>query len=618
MIDAEDIRRSGTTLLPEVLRLAPGLHVARISSNQWAITARGFNGRFSNKLLVLVDGRTVYTPIFSGVYWEGLDLPLADIERIEIIRGPGASLWGANAVNGVVNIISKTAADTRGSLASVTIGDQEDAVVDWRYGARAAEDLEFRLSSHYARRGGLRDASGGDAEDDWSVRRGGFRVDWRASNTDSVTARGELYSLDVERSFSVPSGPGEVTSVLDRGDLSGLSWLTRWEHSFSLASRTAVQVYYQRERRDDLFTRYRQDTFDFDFQHDIAITDIHAITWGLGHRTSRDDFGPARLFDANPRERDHRLFSTFVQTQTRLLEDRLGLTFGTRLEHNSFSGWEHQPSLKAMWKLAPRQRVWASIARAARTPARSDHDASAVALFQTQPQPDAPPVQVEFSGDPDFDSEKVTSLELGYRLWPTDDLSLDLAAFYNRYSDLRSSAVLARGIGADPNGLVQSVSIVNAETGRVRGFEVNADWHPRPDWRLRLGYGYLKSDFSVTEEFVDADLFPSDFGDDRNPRHQASLLSSLDLPHGQEIDARLRYVGRIDAIQVSGSAPGVASVDDYLTLDLRLGWWLSDRLELSLSGRNLIGAPRLEFLKEVNTVPVQVERSVHGQLKWQL
>ena len=616
VVSDEDIRRSGATLVPELLRLVPGLHVARVSSNQWAITARGFNGRFSNKLLVLVDGRTVYTPIFSGVYWEGLDLPLTDIERIEVIRGPGASLWGANAVNGIVNIITKTAADTQGGLAGVTAGDEERAIVDWRYGARAGEHLDFRLSGRHAERDGLRDARGDDAGDDWSVRRGGFRVDWRASASDLVTTQGDLYRLDLERAYSVPSGPENATITLDRGKLSGQSWLTQWEHSFSLASRTAVQFYYQRERRDDLFTHYRQDTFDLDLQHDLAITDRHAITWGLGHRLIRDDFDPAPLFDVRPRERDHRLFSAFIQTQIDVIEDRLELTIGTKLEHNSFTGWEHQPNLRAIWEPATGQRLWASVARAARTPVRIEHDQSGVALFDVQQRPDERPIRIVFGGDSDFDSEKVTSVELGYRLWPKDDLFLDLAAFYNRYDDLRSAAPLENGFGVGPDGAVQRLVIVNAERGRTRGFELSADWRPRVDWRLRLGYAYFESDFSVAGRFAGVQLFPPAFEDDRDPRHQVSLQSSIDLPHRLELDTWLRYTGEVDSVQVTGSESGVASVDDYLTLDLRLGWRPHERLELSLSGRNLIGAPRTEFLKEVNTVPTQVERSVHGRLEW--
>lgn len=616
VISAEDIRRSGVTLVPELLRLAPGLHVARISSNQWAITTRGFNGRFSNKLLVLVDGRTVYTPIFSGVFWEGLDLPLNDIERIEVIRGPGASLWGANAVNGIINIITRAALDTQGALVSVTAGDPIESVLDLRYGSNFARDLDFRVSGRYGKRGGLHGENSDVPEDDWQARRGSFRVDWRASSRDFVTAQGDTFRLDLSRNFSVPSDPGQTMNVFDQGELSGSSLQTHWEHSFSLASRMAVKLYFQREWRDDLFARYRQDTLDFDFQHDLAITENHAISWGLGHRLNREDSKPAQLFNITPAKSDQRLFSAFFQTKMDLLDDRLGLTLGTKLERNSFTGWEHQPTIKAIWKLAAQQRIWASVARAVRTPSRFEHDASTFTISEVQPQIDGPPVQVVFGGDADFDSEKVISVELGYRLWPADNFSLDLALFHNDYEDLRSSAPRADGLAAGPNGLVQSIGIVNAEEGRTYGFEVSGDWRPKSHWRLQLSYSHLQANFSIIDHFADADLFPANFGDERNPRHQVSLRSSFDLPRHFEFDFWLRYVDSIDSIQVTDAAAGIASVDDYLTLDLRAGWRPNERLELFLSGRNLFASPHLEFLKEVNTVPTLVERSVHGQVTW--
>lgn len=611
VISQEDIRRSGVTSIPEALRMVPGLQVARLNSNQWAITTRGFNSQFANKLLVLIDGRTVYTPIFSGTYWELLDMPLANIERIEVIRGPGASLWGANAVNGIINIITKEAKNTQGGLLSVAVGEEEKTVADFRYGGSLGENLFWRGYGKLARRDGLLDQNEQDAKDDWQLGSAGFRLDWRASPKDVVMLQADIHDAELKRNFTLPAAEG---SILDEGELSNYSILARWEHTASLASRSALQIYYQREERDDLFSVYELDTIDLDFQHEFAISANQEFIWGLGYRYSQDDFDDAVILNTDPQERDYQLFSLFAQDRLSLFDQQMEITLGTKIEHNSFTGWEFQPSARLLWKPAAKQRLWASVSRAVRSPSRVEQDMTINSFLL--PADGAPPSLIVVTGNDQFDSEQVMAYELGYRVWPNNDLFLDFAAFYNDYDDLRfgrlnlADAVLGSDVVTVP------LLLENLEQAKTYGFEVAADWQPLDGWRLQLAYSYLRSDFSFKPGTDISTLAPSDLGNERTPRQQISLRSAYQLSATVELDVWLRYVDQIVDIQTLPPVPAPA-LDDYLSLDIRLGWRPADNLELSLHGRNLTDVPRSEFLPDSNGIPTQVERSFFGQIKWQ-
>jgi iron complex outermembrane receptor protein len=616
VLSNDAIRRSGVTTLPEALRLVPGLHVARIDANQWAITSRGFNGRFANKLLVLVDGRTVYTPIFSGVYWEALDLPLADIERVEVVRGPGATIWGANAVNGIINVITKTARDTQGGQVSVSAGDEEQAVVDLRYGWQMHDNAAARLYARHARRDGLVDEFGDDANDDWDLTRGGFRIDWLASMSHALTLQGDIYKADIKRNYrlALPEEPGRLGLRLDHGELSGHSLLARWEQTRSLASRMALQFYYQREQRDDVFTNYTLDTVDMDFQHEFAPSAQQELIWGLGYRHSRDQFIAAEVLDMDPDERSYNLFSAFAQDRISLFDDRLELILGSKIEHNTFTGWELQPSFRALWKASVNQRLWFAVSRAMRTPSRGEDD-SIVNFLSLPASPGTPPAIAELRGNSALNSEELIAYELGYRIWPTARLFIDVALFFNDYDDLRFAILDPQGITVGPNGIVLPVPLVNGEQGRTYGLELTVDWRPQNWWQLQLGYSYLRADLEKAGNFDAATIIPADLGDERNPRHQLSLRSSFDLFKGTELDLWLRYVDAISDLVVA-TPEGIGSVDDYFTLDVRLGWRFSENFEIFLVGRNLVDPTRVEYLNEANTFPVQTERSLYSQIRW--
>ncbi|MGR9051993.1 MAG: TonB-dependent receptor plug domain-containing protein, partial [Gammaproteobacteria bacterium] len=329
VIHQNDIRRSGATAIPDVLRLVPGLQVARIDANKWAVSARGFNGRFANKLLVLVDGRTVYTPTFSGVYWEIQDLVPEDIDRIEVIRGPGASVWGANAVNGIINIITKHASDTEGKLVSLTAGNEYQNA-SLRYGGKLDEQAQYRVYAKYFRYDGFDDAAGNDAGDEWFLTRGGFRMDWTPSAEHNFMLEGEIYKGDIDQNFFVPSisTASGGARVLENGDAHGGSLLARWKYSHSLASRMTTQLYYEHFRRNDTFQNEDLNTLDLSFQHETAPAKSHELTWGLGYRLHVQNIENAALVGVSPTNRNLHLASAFLQDQIGLFDDRLLLTLG--------------------------------------------------------------------------------------------------------------------------------------------------------------------------------------------------------------------------------------------------------------------------------------------------
>ena len=614
VVTQEDIQRSGATSLPEILRMVPGVHVARLNANEWAITIRGFNGLFANKLLVLIDGRSVYTPISAGIFWETLDIPLADIERIEVIRGPGASLWGANAVNGIINVITKSAQETQGGYLDITVGNEDKLLADIRYGIETDDSLQARIFAKYAKRDSLITIDGDDADDDWDLLRGGFRIDWLASVSDRVMLQGDVYDNDMQRNFQIAAfdSPTGAERLTDTADFSGYHLLGRWEQTLSLSSRTTLQLTYQRDRQDSAFQRYTLDTFDIDFQHETALDENQELIWGLGYRHHQDDFSTAQL-TISPEERNYRLFSAFMQDQIRFFDRRVEITAGAKIENNSFTGWEFQPSLRVLWQPSTDQRFWAAISRATRTPSRGEHDSVIEALDVLSDLTDSP-TRVIIQGNKDLGSEELIAYEIGYRFWPFDNLYIDIAGFYNDYDDLRFGAFDAL-VTENDNIATAPAVIFNGEEGKTYGLELAADWRPADWWRLQFSYSFLRADFRFKDKLRSLTTFPENLGDERNPRHQFSLRSSFDLSPQIDLDMWLRYVDDISDIQVT-SLDGVGTVDDYLTLDLRLAWRPSDDLELSIAGRNLIDTPHLEYLKEFNTFPTQVERSVYGRLQW--
>ncbi len=603
VITADDIRRSGATNVMEALRLAPGVEVARIDSSRWAITIRGFNGRFANKLLVLIDGRSIYAPQSSGVYWEVQDLFLPDIERIEVIRGPGGSLWGANAVNGVINIITKNSKDTQGGLATLTAGNEERAIAGIRYGGQLGDNARYRIHGQFTERDGLATPDGRDAGDDWRIGSGGFRLDWTPSAKDTVVAQGSHYHGNFDQNFVTPTlvPPYAEQQLFPVGD-SGSSLQARWEHRYSPTEQMALQVYYQRENYSDAQQRADLETFDVDFQHGFKLDERQEIVWGANYRRYQDHFEPARLVSFSPDAQTTQLFSLFAQEQVALTE-RLRLTVGAKIEHNDYTGWEWQPNLRLLWRPSDRQRVWGAASRAVRTPSRAEEDGRTdFVTVPPLPETGGLPAIVALVGDGNFDAEKLTAYELGYRTELNKDFSLDLTAFYNDYDHLLSTERGTPFLESTPlpPHLVFPLYFRNAFSDDNRGAEIAADWRPLDQWRLQLAYSYL---WSRPEQRA------------WSPSNRVSLLLGWKIKDDWELDAWFYYVGRVGSLPTL-SPLGTVTVEPYLSFTLRLGWRPRKDLELSLVGANLLDNSHLEFVQEAYTFPVEVERSVYGQAKW--
>ena len=575
VITADDIRRSGATSLPEALRLASNLQVAQVNSHDWAITARGFNNTSANKLLVLIDGRVVYTPLHAGVFWDVQDTLLEDIERIEVISGPGTTLWGDNAVNGVINIITKTSKDSQGGLVTGTGGSELRDAGGIRYGGQVGADVQFRAYGKYFGRDSSALPDGRQATGDWNMGQGGFRLDWDASHVNHFTVQGDVYD-----GAEAQLGANDIA-------MSGSNVLGRWSHTVSKDSDLSLQLYYDRTHRNIPGT-FGEDlqTYDVDFQHRFHLAAGQNIVWGLGYRESIDDENNTPVLSLLPAHLSQRWFSGFVQDEIPLETDRLHVSLGAKIEHNPYTGVEFQPSGRVAWTLTPRHMLWGAISRAVRTPSRIDRD------FFVPVAPGSASFLV--AGGPNFVSEVVRAYELGYRSEPSDRLSVTVATFYNDDSHIRSLEQLAPPA---PFPLV----FANGQTGNSYGAELTAEYRVTDWWRLRSGYTAQRLHIRPEPGSTDMSFGSTEAHD---PSHYGSLRQSLDLPAHLQLDLGFRYVGQI----VNQAVPA------YGELDGRLGWQATKTLECSIVGQNLLHGQHAEFgaLRTRN----EVERGVYGKLVW--
>lgn len=608
VLTQEDIRRSGATSIPEALRLVPGLEVARIDENKWAIGSRGFNGRFDNKLLVLIDGRSVYTPLFSGVYWNIQDVLLEDLDRIEVIRGPGATLWGANAVDGVINIITKPAASTQSGVVTAGGGTEERGSGSARYGSSIGDNTHYRVYGKYFDWGPSNYANGATADDGWNALRGGFRADWTPSGPNSVTFEGDLYRSNYNETLTVPSLTAPYSNTfLNSGVYSGGNILGRWNHATEGGS-MSLQMYFDNTTTVDnsLFVDH-QNTFDIDFQDGFHVGDSHQLVWGLGYRSIGDGNDPSFTVSLMPNRVSLNLFSAFVQDEITLVDNRLKLTLGSKFEHNTFTGFEIEPNARLLWTLTPNQSIWTAVSRAVRTPALTEEGLrlnSEVIPPGTAGNPAPFPAVVAVFGSPQFNSEDLLAYELGYRVQATSNVSFDLATFYNNYSNLRSAEPgmpFVEGSPA-PTDLVVPLVAENRMSGGTYGVELFADWKVLPKWRVTGSYSYLQMDIHKNSDSQDP---TADIPNGSSPRHQWYVRSSADLPKHFDLDTTLRFVDHLPSL----------NLPSYYSLDAHLGWRPARNLELSIGGQNLLDDQHLEFLPDfVNTSPTVVKRSIFGSI----
>jgi iron complex outermembrane receptor protein len=611
VITQEDIRRSGATSIPDALRMVPGLEVAQIDQNKWAIGSRGFNGRFDNKLLVLIDGRSVYTPLFSGVYWNVQDVVLEDVDRIEVIRGPGATLWGANAVDGVINIITKSAKATQGGLVSAGAGSQEATAETVRYGAKVKDSTYYRVYGKYYDWYPSIDPAGVTASDGWHALRGGFRVDSNVTTRDSVTVQGDLYHDNFGETLTVPTltSPTFWSTYPNNGRESGGDLLGRWNHSFSRSS-TSLQMYYDRTNiADPTVFGDQESVYDVDFQHDIHLGESQELVWGLGYRSIRDSNGSSFTVALLPDHSNLNQYSAFVQDEVSLLDNRMHVTVGSKFEHNPFTGFEFEPNVRVLGTLTNKQSVWAAVSRAVRTPALTEEG---LQLNEAVIPPGVPPLNSPLPvveaifGSRQFGSEDLLAYEVGYRVQATNSFSLDLAAFYNNYTNLRSAEPGAPILVGSPvpSYVVLPFVASNKMSGGTYGIEPFAEWKILPRWKLMGSYSFLRMNIHKNANSLDP---TPDLPNGLSPHHQYNLRSSLDLPKHFEQDLMLRYVDKL---------PGL-NIPSYYSLDLHIGWKPVSQVQLSFGAQDLLNSQHLEFIPEfINTLPTQVRRTFFGSIAW--
>ena len=606
VITQEDIRRSGLNSIPELLRMVPGLQVARINASMWAITSRGFNGRFADKMLVLIDGRSIYNNLYSGVYWEQNDVPLDDVERVEVIRGPGATMWGANAVNGVINIITKPARETRGLMISSGAGNVDHGFASVRYGGELGDDVFYRVYAKYFNEGPF-STGDGPAHDQWDSGQGGGRLDWKISERDSLSVEGDVYSGGAQQTI-YPDYSNTALGLPVSGPVafSGGYGLLRWSRRYSDRSDLAVQVSFTEENRNEDFGRFRTRVVDFDFQHHYTLSSRHNLMWGFGFRIYNDDTTSQQIFAAPsatvrfvPADSTQPLASFFAQDQIAIVPERVALTVGTKIEHNVFTGFDIQPSAQLIWTPTSRQSLWTSVSRAVHTPSLSDRDL----LLQYQLSA-TPGLYGLLTGSPDFQSETVLSYEAGYRNQPARWVTVDLATFFSNYSNLTSVDIGTPFIesGSQP-GLVIPMQFGNLAAGHTYGVEIATNWSLTQKWRLTGNYSWFRYGLNRSN------LGPYDTAQDvegSSPAHQVQFRSQWDVSRKLALDTSVYYVSALTGIGVPG----------YVRSDARIGWTLNRMMEISLAGQNLLNGRHLEFPSAEYVLASEPGREVYLKVTW--
>ena len=613
VITQDDIRRSGATNIPEALRMVPGLQVARIDENKWAIASRGFNGRFDNKLLVLIDGRSVYTPLFSGVYWNVQDVMLEDVDRIEVIRGPGATLWGANAVDGVINIITKSSKSTQSALVTAEAGSEERGSTNVRYGGKVNDATYYRAYGKYFNFGpSLYPGSSLTANDNWDSWRGGFRTDWTPTGPNSITLQGDIHRSGFGETLTVPTLAAPYSSTYpNTGVFSGGNILGRWNHSFDTSS-MSLQMYYDHTNIVDrtLFVDH-QNIFDIDFQHSFHPGTRHEVVWGAGYRSIGDSNQSSSTVSIQPNNVRLNQFNAFAQDEISFADKRVRLTLGSKLERTAFTGFEIEPNARLLWSVTKNQAVWTAVSRAVRTPAITEESLrlnSGIIPPGTPGNPTPLPEELAVLGSPQFQSEDLLAYEAGYRVQLTSTLSADLATFYNQYTHLRTAEPGQPFVEGSPvpSDIVVPFVAENKMSGGTYGGELFADWRLIPQWRLLGSYSYLQMSLHKNADSLDP-LPDNPAGS--SPRNQMYLRSSVDLGKHIEHDFVVRYVGQLSGLGI----PGYSSLDTHLTWKTRSG------VDFSVGSQNLLNNQHLEFLPDfINTSPTQVKRTIYGQITWRV
>lgn len=599
VLGSQEIRRSGATSIPEALRLVPGLQVARINGNEWAISARGFNAQYSNKLLVMIDGRIIYTPLFSGVLWDSQDYVMEDIDRIEVVRGPGGTIWGANAVNGIINIITKSATQTQGAYVSQIVGTQDKSITEIRYGGKTTSNDDYRVYAKKAIRDGLdRYDNKGSNHDGNSQDRAGFRYDISSIKDSTISVHGDIYSGTAQGYFNNP--PISNNNLNDK-DSRGANVVLNWDKKLSKKSNFTLNTYFDYDQLHIPILQRSARTYDVDFQHFYNFSKENQFTWGLGYRRVNDDIaesksGPITLLNYTPNRLNSYVYSGFIQDKIGIIADELYLTVGSKFLNNNFTGFEFQPNAKLAYYPTRNQTLWASVSRAVRTPTRGE-DGLNLANGSQQ-------------GNTNYQSEDEMAYELGYRVKPTHKVSIDATTFYNQYTNLRTFE--------SANGSTTKFNIANRGYGESYGFELSTKWQATDKWKLEADYDFLKSTIHLRSGSTDylAAKTSLQMSEGSSPQNQFKLKSFYNLTSKIEFDNILYYVDKLK----TGTADytyGAGHIPSYFRLDTRLGYLPTKNLDLSVGIQNLLNQRHSEFRAGLANRQTEVGRTAYVKMVWQ-
>ena len=602
VVTQDDIRRSGMTTVPELLRLVPGVQVAQINSNKWAVSIRGFNNLFGGKVLVLIDGRTVYDRLNSGVFWESLDLPLDQIDRIEVVRGPGGATWGANAVNGMINIVTKSAADTPGGAASVGVGTLDGARGAARYGGTLGT-VAYRVYSQWSgRQQSLLDAKT-PANDSWQSQTHGLRLDWTddrdALMVEGGTTLGRLRALWAPITGPVPAVKAvwDDWSYTHEYDVLG-RWMHKRDNGASLQVQSSVDYRHNQDGPSP-----SQIQADIEAQYHTAVSRRHDVVAGVGYRLVDENVTGNFSFAIIPNHVNETVVNAFAQDEI-ALGPRVHLTLGTKVERDSFVGWGVQPTARVMWTLAPQQHAWAAVSKALHTPSLGD--VSARYNYASFVGPGGLPVVVGALSNPDFQSEEVVTTEAGYRVEIGSIASVDVTAFRGSYDNLKTNEPLAPRLELTPAPahLFIPVQFANLLSATSSGVEIGAHLRPASWWRVDGSYSTLHLAPHVSP--ASHDMAAASF-DGNAPRAQWQARSAFSIGRGAELDAMLFHAGALANLKIAA----------YTRADARLGVPIARRLSLSVVGQNLFDRSHAEFAgRGAIVTPTLVPRSASINLAW--
>jgi len=600
VITRQDIRRSGMTSIPELLRMVPGMQVAQIDGGTWAISSRGFNAKNSDNLLVMLDGRVLQTPSFTGVNWDMQDVVLEDVERIEVIRGPGGALWGANAVTGIINIITLPAASTQGGMVSGGAGNYGHQGVA-RLGGKLGETGHFRIYAKDAAQNNFKQASGAEAHDRHDLRSAGFRTDWDMSGGNSLTVQGDTYTGGSDHTGTLTSlTPPYSTPTGYTIDLTGSNLLARWKSALSVTDEWALQFYYDTYERSYFNLGEQRDTYDLDFQRHLLWGKRHDIVWGAGYRQTADRMDNTFTVSYTPANRTDSVISAFLQDEIALGHDsggdnNLHLIVGSRFERNDYTGFEVQPNLRLRWKIDGRQTAWAAISRAVHTPSRTDTDGQVVSVVR------AGPIVMRLQNNPAIQSERVVTSEAGYRSQITERLQTDIAVFYSRHRNLMT--IEREANFAEAGYTVSPMVFYNRASATTRGLEWSGSWQPADRWQFKAAWSWLNMDIRRDANSTDTSI-ETEVG--RSPKNQFQFHALHSPADSVDLGASLYYVDSLPSLNIPA----------YARLDARIGWRIGRDLELSLTGQNLLDPSHAEFLNASGPRTSEIPRSFFGAATW--